>query len=268
MKTLSVNATAPESLWKRFSRTYSTKLYFFGFVLEVNRMIVAFYRNWRINRIILYRQILFTGYEALGLISLIAFAISAIMIIEGNSVLAGFGQSKIFYTTFVSIVIRELSCLLTAIIIIARSGTAISTELGNMVINHEVDALLSFGVSPVSYLVTPRVLGVLISLITLTVYFNTVAVFGSWAINTMVNPIEMRDYFAAIIAEISFRDVIATVFKSVLFGYTIAVISSYEGLKVSHASTEVPQRTIKAVVKTLTAIIILDAVITLLLYFS
>jgi phospholipid/cholesterol/gamma-HCH transport system permease protein len=231
-------------------------------------MIVAFYRNWKINRIILYRQILYTGYEALALISLIALAISAIIIIEGNSVLAGFSQSKFFYTIFVSTVTRELSCLLTAIIIIARSGTAISTELGNMVINHEIDALQSFGVSPVSYLVTPRVLGVLISLITLTVYFNTVAVFGSWAVNNIFNPIDIRDYLTAIVSEIGFRDVLSVTLKSLLFGFTIAVISCYEGLQVSHASTEVPQRTIRAVVKSLTAIVIIDAAITALVYFS
>ncbi len=268
MKSNLLTASPSLSPWQKIYKKYSDSIYFFGFLIEVSRQIVAFYRDRKINKIVLFRQILYTGYEALGLISIIALAISAIVIIEGNSMLAGFGQSKIFYTIFVSTVTRELSCLLTAIIIIARSGTAISTEIGNMVINHEIDALQSFGVSPISYLVIPRVLGVLISLITLSIYFNTVAMFGAWAINNLFSPIEFQDYFSSIFTELTIKDVLASILKSVLFGFTIALISCYEGLNVSHASTEVPQRTIRSVVKSLTAIIIIDAAVTLLLYFS
>ena len=247
---------------------YDDSFYFISFLLEVVKQSIAFYRNRKITRLVLFRQILFTGFEALGLISLIAIAIGAIIIIEGNSVLSGFTRSKIFYTIFVSIVTRELSCLLTAIIIIARSGTAISTELGYMVVNHEIDALLSFGISPISYLIVPRVLGVLISIITLSIYFNALATFSGWIISNLFYPTELKDYFIGIFSELTFLDIISSTLKSVIFGFLIAIVSCYEGLKVLHASTEVPQRTIKAVVRSLTLIILADAVITALLYFS
>ncbi len=247
---------------------YVAAIYFVSFLMEVVTQSISLYRNSKISKIVIFRQILYTGYEALSLISLIAIAIGAIIIIEGNSVFEGFTRSKIFYTIFVSIVTRELSCLLTAIIIIARSGTAISTELGNMVVNHEIDALLSFGVSPIAYLVVPRILGVLISIVTLSIYFNALSTLSGWAITNLFSPVEFKDYFYGIFSELNFIDIIASSLKSTIFGFLIAIISSYEGLKVVRASTEVPQRTIKAVVRSLTVIIIADAIITVLLYFS
>ncbi|MBI2417773.1 MAG: ABC transporter permease [Ignavibacteriales bacterium] len=228
----------------------------------------TFNKERNIGAIVLMRQILYTGYEALSIISLIAFAIGGIIIIEGNAILPGFPQSKIFYSILVSVVTRELSCLLTAFIIIARSGTAISTELGNMVVNHEIDALLTFGISPISYLVVPRVIGVLVSLVTLTIYFNVAAIFGTWLISAFFSPVSLSEYLFFVFSELTILDIFSSLLKSISFGFAVALISSYYGLSVNMASTEVPQRTIKAVVKSLSAIIVLDVIITALFYFS
>ena len=229
---------------------------------------VVFYKQRNISRIVLFRHILYTGYEALGIITLIAFAIGGIIVLEGNSILSGFGQSKIFYTILVSVVTRELSCILTAFIITARSGTAIATELGNMVVNHEIEALQSFGISPISYLIIPRVLGVLISLVILTIFFNAAAILGGWLISSFFYSINIFDFLYFIFSELTLKDIFSSISKSVCFGFAIAVISSYEGLNVTFASTEVPQRTIKAVVGSLTWVILLDIIITALFYFT
>jgi phospholipid/cholesterol/gamma-HCH transport system permease protein len=242
-------------------------IYFVRYSFEVFHQMLRFYRQRQVSKIVLYRQILFTGYEALSLIALIAFSIGGIIILEGNAILPGFGQSKIFYTILVSVVTRELGCILTAFIIIARSGTAISTELGNMVINQEIDALQSFGISPISYLIVPRVLGVIISMITLTLFFNAFAIFGAWLLSFFFYSLNFSEFFHSLFSELAVRDIFSSVLKSVAFGFTIALISSYEGMKVSFASTEVPQRTIKAVVRSLTWIIIFDIIITMWFYF-
>lgn len=243
-------------------------LYFYSFFFEVLQRMATFNKERNIGAIVLMRQILYTGYEALSIISLIAFAIGGIIIIEGNAILPGFPQSKIFYSILVSVVTRELSCLLTAFIIIARSGTAISTELGNMVVNHEIDALLTFGISPISYLVVPRVIGVLVSLVTLTIYFNVAAIFGTWLISAFFSPVSLSEYLFFVFSELTILDIFSSLLKSISFGFAVALISSYYGLSVNMASTEVPQRTIKAVVKSLSAIIVLDVIITALFYFS
>ena len=265
----SVDKSPPKSLISDtlFKRNVQNIVYFFSYSFEVLLQMLRFYKQRQIGKIVLYRQILYTGYEAFNLIALIAFAIGGIIILEGNAILAGFGQSKIFYTILVSVVTRELACLLTAFIIIARSGTAISTELGNMVINQEIDALQSFGISPISYLVVPRLFGVVISMITLTVFFNAVAIVGAWLMSILFYTINFYDFIYFLFSELTIKDILSSVSKSGAFGIAIALISSYEGLRVSFASTEVPQRTIKAVVKSLTWVIILDIVITALFYF-
>lgn len=241
-------------------------VYFTSYSFEVFYETFHFFRKKQIGKIVLYRQILYTGYEALGIISLLGFAIGGIIILEGNAILPRFSQSKIFYTILVSVVIRELAYILTALIIIARSGTAISTELGNMVINDEIDALQSFGISPINYLIVPRVLGLIISMITLSIFFNAFSIFGSWFLSSVLYSLDIRTFAYSLFSELTIRDIIASVVKSTVFGFTIALVSSFEGLKVVFASTEVPQRTIKAVVWSLTLIIIFDILITISFY--
>ncbi|MDX2130102.1 MAG: ABC transporter permease [Chloroherpetonaceae bacterium] len=243
---------------------------FMDFILfsgEVFRQFLVFYDQKQVGFIVLLRQILFTGYEALKLIALISFAIGGIIILQGNSMLSGFSQSPFLYTLLVTVIVRELSCLITGIIIIARSGTAIATELGNMVINREIDALLSIGISPISYLVVPRAIGVVVALVTLTVYFNMIGILSAWLVSAVVYPVDIGVFLSRLAAEIKFSDIIASIIKSLCFGLMIALISCYQGLQVNFASTEVPQRTIKAVVQSLTWMIILDVIIDILIFF-
>jgi len=235
---------------------------FLRFALEVLAESFNFYRK-KIGWKVLNRQILFTGYEALSIIFIIALAIGGIIILEGYSILSNFGQSELLYTILITVITRELGCLLTAFILIARSGTAISTELGNMVINHEIEALLSFGISPITYLVVPRTIGVVVSMVILNIYFNASALLGGWFLATFFTPINIFEFMSAFFARLEIMDIIASMLKSVIFGLIIALISSYQGLMVSIASTEVPQRTIKTVVYSLGWIIVFDIIIAL-----
>lgn len=237
------------------------------FVFEVFRQVVRFRKQRQISSVVLLRQILFTGYEAFTLISLVAAAIGGLVILQGNSILSGFGQSRLMFVILVSIITRELGSLITAFIIIARSGTAIATELGNMVINREVDVLLSTGISPLSYLVVPRMIGVVVSSVVLNIYFNLTGILGGWAVSNFFSPLDFNVFFQGLLSELLPSDIAASVFKSFVFGLLVALISCYQGLMVNTASTEVPQRTIKAVVQSLTWVIVSDILISVFLYF-
>ena len=237
-----------------------------SFVFEIIYESKNFFLQRKITRLIVIRQILFTGFEALGLISFVALAVGGIIILEGSAILPNFGQSKFLYTILVIVILRELGGLLTAFIIIARSGSAIATELGNMVVNQEVESLVSFGISPVSYLVVPRVLGVVLSMIALNIYFNVAGMIGGWFIAYLFSPISITDFVAKLFSEIAVGDITSSFIKSLLFGFVIAVVSSYQGLQVSFASTEVPQRTIKGVVLSLSWVILIDILITATMY--
>jgi phospholipid/cholesterol/gamma-HCH transport system permease protein len=249
------------------TRIYKSIISFTQFTIEFFFAFLKFNKKNRISFRVLIRQILFTGYEALPLISFLAISIGGLIIIEGNSILTGFGQSNFLYTVLVSLVTRELSCLLTAFILVARSATAISTELGNMVVNQEIEALISFGISPIDYLVVPRIYGVLVSMMVLVVYFNLAAFLGGWLVAALFTPINLFSFINSLFTELTINDILSSLIKSITFGLTIALISCYHGLRVSFAITEVPQRTIKTVVSSLTGIIVLDIFITLIFYF-
>lgn len=255
-----------EKVGEPFTEKFAEFKEFLVFAVESFRQFIIFYRERQVAGIVLVRQILFTGFEALRLVVLIGISIGFIIILEGHLILGTFGQSQLVYTILVSVIVRELASLLTAIIIIARSGTAISTELGNMVLNHEVEALQSIGISPISYLVIPRVFGVVVSLVTLSIYFNIAGLFAGWLISTVFYPIGFEEYITGLLNELSVMDIILSILKAGIFGVVIGLIACFNGLKVLFASTEVPQRMIKTVVQSLSWVIIIDIFLTTIFY--
>lgn len=254
-------------LGRRFYKASTGILEFYWFSIHIMLRILHLSRKKRINNTVLMRQILFTGYDALSLIGIISLSIGALIVLEVGQITGKLGETRLVYELIVVIVIRQLGIIFTAFIVIARSGTAISAELGNMVVNKEIDLLDSFGISPIEYLVIPRVIGMIVSLFTLTLYFNFLSVIGGYIFfNIVYSPVNIFIFFSRIISEISFLDISMMVVKSILFGIAIGLISCYHGLKVSGASTEVPQRTIRSVVNSVASIIILDIIATVFSY--
>lgn len=215
-----------------------------------------------IIKTVVYRQIMFTGSDALVLIGFIAVSTSILLILQVHQIMGQMGQGRLVHQLLVMIVLRQLSCLLTALVVIARSGTAISTELGNMVVNKEIDLLHSFGISPFSYLVVPRIAGVLVSVFTLTLYFNVISVVGGALFAHLVFGIQTDYFVTRFIEELTFSDLMSPVIKSLLFGLAVGLVTCYQGLKVEFASTEVPQRTMRAVVNAVVAVILINILVT------
>ncbi len=250
----------------RLSTFINNSVYFQNFAYEVFRNFLNFYHIRKITSLVLFRQIFFTGFQALSLIGFSALMIGSIIMIEAHLVFANLGHDKLMYTILVSVVTRELGSFIPALIIIARSGTAMTTEIGNMVINAEIDALNSMGVSPLAYLVVPRQIAVVFSLLPLSVYFNIIALLCSGIMAQLLFNITFNDFFIKLFAEMNMGDILLNVIKAVLFGIAIPLISCYQGLNVIQARTEVPQRTSKAVVQSISAVIFLDIIIISVFY--
>jgi phospholipid/cholesterol/gamma-HCH transport system permease protein len=234
------------------------------FAVSVFMAIFHFNRLKGIGKTVLFRQIMFTGSEALTLIGFISVSISSLLVVEVHQLMGQLGQGSIVYDLMDLIVIQHVSCLITALVVIARSGTSIATELGNMVVHKEIDLLNSFGISPFAYLAAPRIVGVVVSLFTLTLYFNLMAVMGAAVVHSMFYDVDVGYFINGLIRELSFSDFIIPVVKSLLFGIAIGVFSCFQGLKVQRASTEVPQRTMRSVVTSVVSVIVLNVVVTLL----
>jgi len=240
--------------------------YALGFCFEVLKETALFMRRRQVAFKVLVLQILFTGVEAVSIVSLIALSFGAVIIVEGATVLPRFGQTSLLYTILIVVITRELGPILTAFIIAARSGTAIATELGNMVVSHEIEAYISVGINPISYLVVPRVLGVTISVMALTIYFNFFGLVGSYLVAQLIHPVPFLEYFGTLLRTLQPRDVLSTLLKSFAFGIIISVVATFQGFKVSTSVTEIPRAAIKAVGQGIVLCFMADAVITLIYY--
>ncbi len=240
--------------------------YALGFFAQVMRETLLFPRRRQVAFKVLVLQILFTGIEALGIVSLIALAIGAVIIVEGNTLLPRFGQSGLLYQILIVVITRELGPVLTAFIIIARSGTAIATELGNMVVSHEIEAYVSVGINPISYLAVPRVLGVTIAMMALTIYFNLFGLVGSYLVSQFVKPMPLAEYFRNLLLTLQARDVLSTLVKGFVFGIIASAVATFQGFKVKVAVTEIPRAAIKAVGQGFVLVFVADAIITLITY--
>ena len=243
--------------------SFGYALGFFGRVLAETAL---FFRRRQVGYHVLVMQILFTGVEALGISAVLAVGIGAIVNIVGVSLLPQFGQERLQYVILISIITRELGPLLTAFIIVARSGTAIATELGGMVVSHEIEAYMSIGVDPISYLAVPRFLGVTISCFLLNVYFNVFGLLGSYAVLRILKPLPFAEYYQGLIGAFGAADIVVGLLKSLAFGVLISIVATYQGFSVARATTEVPQAGIRAVGQAFVSIVLADGLITALSY--
>ncbi|MFT4925842.1 MAG: phospholipid/cholesterol/gamma-HCH transport system permease protein [Phenylobacterium sp.] len=239
---------------------------FTPFVAAVIRDLCRFYRHRSINFDVLVRQILFTGVEAVGLAMLISLLLGALIIVEGYQLLTAVGQTDWIYKILIFALVRDLGPFIICFIVLARSGTAITTELGNMVVSKEVDALIVMGISPISYLVSPRVLAMILSLVVLMSYFLISGIFGGFLVSNLFQNIPFVDFFHRLIKELRLLDLAIMLFKVLFSGLFIGLISSYYGLTVQNAITEVPQRNIKAVGRGVVAVCLVN-VLGSVLYF-
>lgn len=249
------------TLGRRVSRVYA--LGYFGALLRAS---LSFWRNRNTSNRVLIMQIFFTGFEALGTIALISIGIGAVIILQGIALLPQFGAQDLMYTLLVLVITRELGPLLTAFIIAARSGSAITTELGNMVVSHEVEAYVATGISPIAHLGAPRFLAVISSMLTLNIYFNICGLLGSFLIVQIFQPLRLDDYLGNLLAVVRPWDLFAPFLKSLSFGMIIGAVATYYGFQVERAVTEVPQKTIKSIASSILFCIIANIVVVVLTY--
>jgi phospholipid/cholesterol/gamma-HCH transport system permease protein len=211
---------------------------------------------------VLLRQLYFTGLDATRIIVLIALIIATVIIAQVQSLVGDNGSltGKIL----VWVVLRELAPLLTAIIVIARSGTAIATELGAMKINGEIDSIEMLGITTDNYLVMPRIVGVTTCMIVLTLYFVLTVFVGSFVVASIGWHIPYDQLFQGIIASLGIKEVVMLFSKSLFFGMFVSAICCWYGLGVGRSATEIPQAATRAVMTSLFAVFVLDGLLTYL----
>ncbi len=213
------------------------------------------------------RQVYFTGVQALRVVAVISLALGTVIIVQIGTQLSFLGGGIEFIVPIlVLILFRELGPLLTAIIVIGRSGTAIATELGNIVIAHELEAIEVMGINPVYFIVTPRIIGVSVAVICLTIIFVTVGLLGGFWVSKLILPITFDAFLRELEVALSAADLLAGFLKSLIFGVLIALTCTYYGLTVRYSSIEVPQAATRGVVSAMMFCFATNALLTVLFY--
>jgi phospholipid/cholesterol/gamma-HCH transport system permease protein len=200
------------------------------------------------------------GPDALGIVALINFLVGMILAFVGAVQLMQFGAS-VYVADLVAIAtVREMGCIMTGIIICGRTGASFAAELGTMKVTQEIDALKTFGVSPVEFLVLPRVLALVLMMPLLTVFADVIAIAGGFAVATMMLDITATEYLNRSIAAISLQNFLLGVFKGGVFGALVALTGCLRGMQCGRDAAAVGLATTAAVVAGITSIIAADGV--------
>jgi phospholipid/cholesterol/gamma-HCH transport system permease protein len=233
------------------------------FIVTVLRRGFSFIRKNKQNALIknaVVREIIFDGVDTLiPTIMVMSIIIGFSVIAQLIMVLQALGSETEAVIILIRYVALELSPLLTAIVVICRSGSASAIVFGNMSINQEVKGLELLGIDVLVYLAFPCLLGIAISQISLSVYFATLSgVLGIFFSAIFDSPSNLK-YFSILIESINPMELIFYLIKNMLFGLIIGGSACFHGLSVKLSVTEVPQRTQKAIMNSLLYVLIINA---------
>ncbi len=231
----------------------------------------AFYdRNVGFRQIlsVVSAQIYFTGWQGMPLATILALAAGGIAILQSSAQLSLLGGTSMLGNILVVIIVRELGPLITALVVIARSGTAVASELGNMRVNREIEALEVMGIQPLSYIVFPRLLGGVISVLCLAFYFNLISLVGGFVVSRAIHDLPFWFYFDSLATAFAAEDVVLFLLKNTFSGLIIFTVACQQGLSVQSSSHEVPQVTARAVVHAIVAVTSFNLLVTLLFYLN
>lgn len=205
-------------------------------------------------------QIRAAGLRLLPMVSFLALALGLVVIGQTVSLLSRVGAQDYAGIVMVTVVVRELGPLVTALLVLARVGTAIVIDLSTKRATGEVEALEALGIDPIHYLVVPRVIGVALSIFSLTVYMIIVALLSGYLFAFLQDvPLRPGEYFDQLARSLSWQDFALLALKGLSFGIVIAMVTCYQGLARPVRIDEVAGVTTQAVVESVLACVVLDS---------
>jgi phospholipid/cholesterol/gamma-HCH transport system permease protein len=196
------------------------------------------------------------GANALGIVTLISYLVGIIMGFMGAVQLQQFGAS-IYVADLVGIaVVREMGAMMTGVIMSGRTGAAFAAQIGSMVVTQEVDALATMGISPIEFLVVPRVIGLVLMMPLLCLYADFVGILGGATVGVALLGITLHSYLQQTIAAITLTLLIGGLIKSIVYGVLIAIAGCYKGFQCGGSSSAVGDAATAAVVSAIVMIVV------------
>jgi phospholipid/cholesterol/gamma-HCH transport system permease protein len=207
------------------------------------------------------------GVRALPILSLITFFIGLILALQSAYELRKFGALSYVASAVAVSLTRELGPLITAILVIGRSGSAFAAEIGTMRVTEEIDALETMAIEPVDYLVAPKFVAMIVMMPCLTILANTMGILGGSLFGVAQADFTWVRYMQSSLDSLFLRDVMTGLIKSVMFGITITAVGCYEGLSTGGGAEEIGRSTTKSVVISIFLVILVDLIFTALFFF-
>jgi phospholipid/cholesterol/gamma-HCH transport system permease protein len=207
------------------------------------------------------------GFEALPIVGLLSFLMGFVIAYQGADQLQRFG-ANIFIVDLVGLsMLRELSPLLTAIIVAGRSGSAYAAQIGTMKVTEEIDALRTVGVGPTELLVLPKLLALIIALPLLTVYADVTGVLGGMLMARSQLDVGFDVFLNRLGDAVSLSSFLTGIGKAPVFAVIIALVGCYQGLQVSGSADSVGRQTTVSVVQSIFLVILADALFSVVFNF-
>ena len=214
-----------------------------------------------------FHQAMLVGVRALPIISLITFFVGVILALQGAYELRRFGALHYVASAVAISMTRELGPLMTAIVVIGRSGSAFAAEIGTMKVTEEIDALETMALNPVQFLVTPKFLAMVVMMPCLTVWADFMGILGGSLFGISSAGFTFGGYLNATVEALLMRDIVSGLIKSVMFGMVITAVGCHEGFSTGAGAEEVGRSTTAAVVMSIFLVVIVDLVFTAIFYF-
>lgn len=205
------------------------------------------------------------GIAALPIVGLVAFLIGVILSFQAAIGMQQFGAVSFVGPLAALGIVREMGPLITAILLAGRSSAAFAAEIGTMTVNSEVDALVSGGLSPIRFLVVPRVLaGILVAPI-LTLFADIVSIFSSM-LTMLIYGIPFVNFYNGMLSAVDIEDILSGLLKATLFGVVVSAMGCLRGMQTGTGAAAVGISATRAVVSSIVMIVIVDGIFAFISY--
>jgi phospholipid/cholesterol/gamma-HCH transport system permease protein len=211
-------------------------------------------------------QAVLIGVNAVPIVGLISLLIGLVLALQSAAQLRQFGANIFIVDLIVIAMTREMGPLITAIMIAGRSGSAIASEVGTMVITEEIDALKSMSLNPVRYVVVPKMYASVFTLPFLTILADFMGILGGLIVSYFYLDLSVMTFYNRMATVLFTKDIFTGTFKSIIFAILIVQTGSYYGFHVKGGSEAVGRYTTAAVVTSIFLVILADSILGLLFY--
>ena len=204
------------------------------------------------------------GPQSLGIVAMINFLVGLILAFVGATELTRFGAS-IYVADLVGIAsVREMACIMTGIIVCGRTGAAFAAQLGTMKVNEEIGALETFGISPVEFLVLPRMVALILVMPFLCAFADLISIAGGFIVSVCMLDVSSTEYLTRTVHAIQLKSFLLGICKGSFFGFLVAYSGCLRGIQSGYSAADVGQATTRAVVTGITAILASDGIFAVL----